>query len=50
MTPVNASAFADGDYTPAQVNGNHVNKTIGIIGMGEMGKMYAKRIGAAGWR
>jgi len=23
---------------------------IGIIGMGDMGKMYAKRLSAAGWR
>lgn len=24
--------------------------TVGIIGMGDMGKMYAKRISVAGWR
>jgi prephenate dehydrogenase (NADP+) len=24
--------------------------TIGIIGMGEMGKMYARRLSDAGWR
>lgn len=24
--------------------------TVGIIGMGEMGKMYARRISTAGWR
>lgn len=24
--------------------------TVGIIGMGEMGRMYARRISAAGWR
>jgi len=23
---------------------------VGIIGMGEMGKMYARRLSAAGWR
>ena len=23
---------------------------VGIIGMGDMGKMYARRISAAGWR
>jgi 3-hydroxyisobutyrate dehydrogenase-like beta-hydroxyacid dehydrogenase len=23
---------------------------IGIIGMGDMGKMYARRLGEAGWR
>jgi 3-hydroxyisobutyrate dehydrogenase-like beta-hydroxyacid dehydrogenase len=23
---------------------------VGIIGMGDMGKMYARRIAAAGWR
>jgi len=23
---------------------------VGIIGMGDMGKMYARRIGDAGWR
>ena len=26
------------------------DKTVGIIGMGAMGKMYARRIAAAGWR
>ncbi|GME23552.1 Prephenate dehydrogenase [Neofusicoccum parvum] len=26
------------------------DKTVGIIGMGDMGKMYAKRISEAGWR
>ncbi|CAD6566408.1 MAG: prephenate dehydrogenase (NADP(+)) [Alectoria sarmentosa] len=26
------------------------NTTVGIIGMGDMGKMYARRISAAGWR
>lgn len=26
------------------------SKAIGIIGMGEMGKLYARRFGAAGWR
>ena len=24
--------------------------SVGIIGMGDMGKMYARRIGDAGWR
>lgn len=24
--------------------------TVGIIGMGDMGKMYARRISDAGWR
>jgi prephenate dehydrogenase (NADP+) len=24
--------------------------SIGIIGMGDMGKMYAQRLSAAGWR
>jgi len=24
--------------------------TVGIIGMGDMGKMYARRISEAGWR
>ena len=26
------------------------NASIGIIGMGDMGKMYAERLSAAGWR
>ena len=26
------------------------NITIGIIGMGDMGKMYARRISDTGWR
>jgi prephenate dehydrogenase (NADP+) len=25
-------------------------KSIGIIGMGDMGKMYARRLSAAGWK
>jgi len=27
-----------------------MDKTVGIIGMGDMGKMYARRISDAGWR
>jgi prephenate dehydrogenase (NADP+) len=26
------------------------NASIGIIGMGDMGKMYAQRLSQAGWR
>lgn len=26
------------------------NASIGIIGMGDMGKLYAQRLSAAGWR
>jgi prephenate dehydrogenase (NADP+) len=26
------------------------NASIGIIGMGDMGKMYAQRLSKAGWR
>ena len=29
---------------------SHANISVGIIGMGDMGKMYTKRISAAGWR
>lgn len=29
---------------------NMENTIIGIIGMGDMGKMYARRISDAGWR
>jgi prephenate dehydrogenase (NADP+) len=29
---------------------SHEGKVVGIIGMGDMGKMYARRIAAAGWR
>ena len=35
---------------PTPGHGVMANKVIGIIGMGDMGKMYARRIGAAGWR
>jgi len=28
----------------------HENFTIGIIGLGDMGKMYAMRLSDAGWR
>lgn len=27
-----------------------VEMEVGIIGMGDMGKMYARRLSAAGWR
>jgi len=27
-----------------------MDKIVGIIGMGDMGKMYARRISDAGWR
>jgi prephenate dehydrogenase (NADP+) len=26
------------------------NKSVGIIGMGDMGRMYARRLSAAGWK
>jgi prephenate dehydrogenase (NADP+) len=26
------------------------NKSIGLIGMGDMGKMYARRLSDAGWK
>ncbi|KAH0542858.1 prephenate dehydrogenase (NADP(+)) [Glutinoglossum americanum] len=29
---------------------DHANISVGIIGMGDMGKMYTRRISAAGWR
>lgn len=29
---------------------NMEHTTVGIIGMGDMGKMYARRISDAGWR
>jgi len=31
-------------------NGADTAIAVGIIGMGDMGKMYARRIAAAGWR
>lgn len=34
----------------AQVPGDMDGFTVGIIGMGDMGKMYAKRLSATGWR
>lgn len=27
-----------------------LNASIGVIGMGDMGKMYAQRLSMAGWR
>lgn len=33
-----------------QLAGKMDNFVIGIIGMGDMGKMYARRLSAAGWR
>jgi phosphoglycerate dehydrogenase-like enzyme len=37
---------ANDNVTPTQQQGI----AVGIIGMGDMGKMYARRIAAAGWR
>lgn len=34
----------------AQTPGDMEAFTVGIIGMGDMGKMYARRLSAAGWR
>lgn len=34
----------------AQVPEGMEGFTVGIIGMGDMGKMYARRLAAAGWR
>lgn len=33
-----------------QATPDMANFTIGIIGMGDMGKMYARRLSDAGWR
>jgi len=34
----------------SQAFDGHENFTIGIIGLGDMGKMYAVRLSDAGWR
>lgn len=39
----------------AAVSFDHIPKgmegfVVGLIGMGDMGKMYARRLSAAGWR
>jgi lactate dehydrogenase-like 2-hydroxyacid dehydrogenase len=39
----------DGIVTPVAEVAQH-GIAVGIIGMGDMGKMYARRIAAAGWR
>ena len=31
-------------------DGNAMDFTVGLIGMGDMGKMYARRLSDAGWR
>ena len=38
------------DSAQTTTNGEPASKAVGIIGMGEMGKLYARRFGAAGWR
>ena len=35
---------------PISVPAGMENFVVGIIGMGDMGKMYAKRLSSAGWR
>jgi prephenate dehydrogenase (NADP+) len=35
---------------PTKMPGNMDGFVIGIIGMGDMGKMYARRLAEAGWR
>lgn len=36
--------------TKAEVLSDMAGFTVGIIGMGDMGKMYARRLSDAGWR
>jgi len=36
--------------TVPATDGQLHNFTIGLIGLGDMGKMYANRLSAAGWR
>jgi prephenate dehydrogenase (NADP+) len=35
---------------PIDLVGTMDGFTIGVIGMGDMGKMYARRLSAAGWK
>jgi len=35
---------------PKELPDNMENFAVGIIGMGDMGKMYARRLSDAGWR
>ena len=41
-----AAAAAAQGFVPAGMEGF----IVGLIGMGDMGKMYARRLSAAGWR
>jgi prephenate dehydrogenase (NADP+) len=36
--------------TVLAMEGKMVNFTIGLIGLGDMGKMYANRLSKAGWQ
>ncbi|KND90853.1 Prephenate dehydrogenase [NADP(+)] [Tolypocladium ophioglossoides CBS 100239] len=36
--------------SPSAVPAGMENFVVGLIGMGDMGKMYAERLSAAGWR
>jgi len=40
------SAAAAQGFVPPEMEGF----VVGLIGMGDMGKMYARRLSAAGWR
>ncbi|KAG8530008.1 uncharacterized protein KY384_005490 [Bacidia gigantensis] len=44
---VDSQSFANGTDNDTHITDSAI---VGIIGMGDMGKMYARRIGAAGWR
>ena len=35
---------------PSYIPSTMENFVVGIIGMGDMGKMYARRLSKAGWR
>lgn len=45
----NMDAATDSSNAP-EVPGDMDSFIVGIIGMGDMGKMYARRLSAAGWR
>ena len=45
-----SSSFFDARGLRAPGATTMVNMVVGIIGMGDMGKMYARKISTAGWR
>lgn len=46
----NIQPMHEATMPPSKMQGTMDGFVVGIIGMGDMGKMYARRLSEAGWR